>query len=168
MIFNASAAYGFEVPTALASNTEELQIRRTSETLRCVWPHRTRQREELVLFRGRDRLHMQLVTLGEGAHDLLDDHFRRGGARGDAEALDALEALPVDVAGALRQHRNRTTLALGDFAQALRVRGIRRADHDQRIDDGRHLLHRKLAVGGGVADVFLVRAVDARKTSLED
>ena len=34
---------------------------------------------------------MQLVALGEGVHDLLDDHFRRRGAGGDAEALDALE-----------------------------------------------------------------------------
>ena len=59
--------------------------------LRRVGPQRTRQRKELVLFRGRDRLHMQFVALGERAHDLLDDHFRRRGARGDAEALDALE-----------------------------------------------------------------------------
>ena len=70
-------------------------------------------------------------------------------------------------AGALRQHRDRAALALGDFAQALRVRRVRRADHDQRIDHRRHLLHRELAVGGGVADVFLVRPVDVRETLLE-
>ena len=54
-------------------------------------------------------------------------------------------------------------LALGDLAQPLRVRRVRRADHDQRIDHRRHLLDRQLAVGGGVADVFLVRAVDVGK-----
>ena len=69
--------------------------------------------------------------------------------------------------GALRQHRDRAALALGDFAQALRVRRVRRTDHDQRIDHRRHLLDRELAVGGGVADVFLVRPVDVRKTRLE-
>ena len=69
--------------------------------------------------------------------------------------------------GALRQHRDRAALALGDFAQALRVRRVRRADHDQRIDHRRHLLHRELAVGGGVADVFLVRPVDVREALLE-
>ncbi len=46
-------------------------------SLRCVGPQRARQREELVLFRGRDRLHMQFIAFGESAHDLLDDHFRR-------------------------------------------------------------------------------------------
>ena len=47
--------------------------------------------------------------------------------------------------------------ALGDFAQALRVGGVRRADHDHRVDLAGDPLHRLLAVGGGVADVFLVR-----------
>ncbi len=63
---------------------------------------------------------------------------------------------------------DRAALALGDLAQALRVRRVGRADHDQRIDHRRHLLHRELAVGGGVADVFLVRPVDVREALLED
>ena len=74
---------------------------------------------------------------------------------------------PVEIAGALRQYRNRATLALGHFAQPLRIRRIRRADHDQRVDHRRHLLHRELAVGGGVADVFLVRAGDVRESVLQ-
>ena len=72
---------------------------------------------------------------------------------------------PVEIGGALRQHRDRAAFALGDFTQPLRVRRIRRADHDQGIDHRRHLLHRELAVGGGVADVFLVRAGNIRKRS---
>ena len=57
--------------------------------------------------------------------------------------------------------------ALGDFPQALRVGGVGRADHDHRIDERRDALHRLLAVGGGVADVFLVRAGDRRETRLQ-
>src|SRR3954471_17972892 len=84
-------------------------------------PQRARQREELVLLGRRDRLDVKHKTLGKGAHDLLDDHLRRRGAGSDAQARDALEARPVDVAGALCQHRNRAALALGDLAQPLRV-----------------------------------------------
>ncbi len=58
------------------------------------------------------------------------------GARGDAEALDAVEHLPVEIGGALRQHRHRAALAFGNLAQPLRIRRIRRADHDQGIDTG--------------------------------
>jgi len=39
---------------------------------------------------------------GERAHDLFHDHFRRRGAGGDAEALDARELAPVEIGGALR------------------------------------------------------------------
>ena len=74
---------------------------------------------------------------------------------------------PVEIAGALRQHRDRAALAFGDLAQPLRVRGVRRADHDQGIDHRRHLLHRQLPVGGGVADVFLVRARNVREALLQ-
>jgi hypothetical protein len=52
---------------------------------------------------------------------------------------------------------------LGDLAQALRVRGIGRADDDQPLDLRRDALHRLLAVGRGVADVFLVRAISSGK-----
>src|SRR3954447_15486981 len=86
-----------------------------------VGPQRTRQREELILLRGRDRLHMENVALGEGIHDLLDDHLGRRSAGGDAEALDTLEPRPVDIGRTLRQHGNGTALAFGDLAEALRV-----------------------------------------------
>ena len=66
--------------------------------------------------------------------------------------------VPVDVGGALQQHGVRTAVAPGDFVQALRVGGIGRANHDHGVDDGRDLAHRLLPVGGGVADVLLVRA----------
>ena len=45
--------------------------------------------------------------------------------------------------------------------QPLRVGRVRRADHDQRIHARGDGLHRLLPVGGGVADVFLVRRGDA-------
>ena len=78
---------------------------------------------------------------------------------------DVAELRPVDLGRALHQHRTRAAFALGDFPQPLRVRRIRRADHDHRIDLRRDPLDRFLAVGGGVADVFLVRPDDLRESA---
>jgi hypothetical protein len=53
-----------------------------------------------------------------------------------------------------------TTLSVDDthhIVEALKQKLIRRTDDDQRVNEGGHLLHRLLAVGGGVADVVLVR-----------
>ena len=81
--------------------------------------------------------------------------------------IDAVEIVPVDVGGALHQHRARTAGLLGHFLEALRVRRIGRANHDHGIDDRRHALDRILAVGRRVADVFLVRAGDVREALLQ-
>ena len=50
-----------------------------------------------------------------------------------------------------------------DVDQPVRVRGVPRADHEQQVDLGEHLLDRPLPVGGRVADVFLLRPADAGK-----
>ena len=74
---------------------------------------------------------------------------------------------PVDLGGAVDQHRDLAAGALGHFHQAQRIGGIGRADHDHRIDLGRDGLDRFLPIGGGVADVFLVRPVDRREAPLQ-
>ena len=48
-----------------------------------------------------------------------------------------------------------------DLDEAVRVRRVARADHEQQVDLAEHLLHRPLPVGGRVADVLLLRRVDA-------
>ena len=75
----------------------------------------------------------------------------------------AAELAPVDVGGALHQRGARAAGALGHFLQPLRIRRIGRADHDHGVDHRRHALDRFLPVGGGVADVFLVRPDDVGK-----
>ena len=84
----------------------------------------------------RHHLDRDVEALGEGVDHLLDQHFRRRGAGGDAERRDALEPRPVDLVGALDQHRERAAGALRHLAQPLRVGGVRRADHDHRVDRG--------------------------------
>ena len=103
---------------------------------------------------------------GESVDHLVDQHLRRRGAGGDADASrHPSKSRPVDLGGALDEHRLRAAGALGHLAQALRVGGVRRADHDHPVDPRRHALHRLLAVGRGVADVFLVRADDLRESA---
>ena len=47
-----------------------------------------------------------------------------------------------------------------DLDEAVRVRRVARADHEQQVDLAEHLLDRPLAVRGRVTDVFLLRRVD--------
>ena len=74
-----------------------------------------------------------------------------------------LEQRPFDVLGAQHETRELAAGALGDFLEPLRIRRIRRADDDQRIDDRRDALHRLLPVGRRVADVLAMRPDDAGK-----
>ena len=122
--------------------------------------------KNMLFLGGGHGLHAHRIALGEGADDLLDQDLRRRGAGGDAEASDRAEHRPVDLGGALHQRRARTARALCDLLEPLGVGGVGRADHDHRLDHGRHLLHHLLAVGGGVADVFLVRAMDLAESAL--
>ena len=52
----------------------------------------------------------------------------------------------------------------GHFAQTVAIRRIGRAHHHHHITGCRQLLHRLLAVGGGIANIFLVRAADIGET----
>ena len=127
-----------------------------------------RQREEHAGLVGAGHgLDVQRVARRERVENFLDQHLGRRRAGGDAERLDALELRPVDLGRALHQHRIAAAGALGDLLKPPRIRRIRRADHDQRIDLRRHALDRLLAVGGGVADVLLVRSDDVREAALE-
>ena len=54
-----------------------------------------------------------------------------------------------------------------DLDEAVRVRAVRRADHEQEVDLGEHLLHRPLAVRGRVADVLAVRRAHVREAPPE-
>jgi hypothetical protein len=126
-----------------------------------------RQWERHVLDHRGNRIHRDGIAGGESVDDLLDEHLRRRGAGGEAELADALEGRPVDLLGPEHQAGDRAADALGDFAQALRVRGVRGPDDDDGIDQRRHLLDRFLAVGGGVADVVLVRTGDGRELRLQ-
>ena len=76
---------------------------------------------------------------------------------------DALERRPVDLGGALHQHGAGAAVALRHLDQPQRVGGVGRAHHDHRVDVAGDRLHRFLAVGGGVADVLLVRPDDVGK-----
>ena len=77
------------------------------------------------------------------------------------------ELVPIDVVRPLQQFGMRAAAAQGHFLKPLRVRRIRRADDDHRIDHRRHPFDRLLAVGRGIADVFLVGAGDAGKPPLQ-
>ncbi len=134
---------------------------------RLVAAQHPRQREEHVLIGGGDGLDGHRVALGESADDLLDQHLGRGRAGGDADAGDGAEQRPVDVLGALHQRGACAAGALGHFPQALRVGGIGRAHHHHGVDHGGDPLHHLLAVGGGVADVFLVRSNQRREARLQ-
>ena len=52
----------------------------------------------------------------------------------------------------------------GHFAQTVAIRRIGRAHHHHHIAGCRQLLYRLLAVGGGIANIFLVRAADIGET----
>ena len=104
------------------------------------------------------------VALADGGDDLLHQHFGRRGAGGDADGLHALEPAPVDLRRALHQ-----VGAAG--SRRTRATSTRRCELEEfgapitstQVGPRRDHLHRRLAVGGGVADVFLARPVDLGK-----
>ena len=94
-------------------------------------------------------------------------NLRRRGAGGDAEALDAVEAGPIDLGGALHQHGARAAGPLGHFDRRREFEQLGAPTTIRRSQRGAIALHRLLAVGRGVADVFLARADDAREPRLQ-
>ena len=69
---------------------------------------------------------------------------------------DALQPALVDLRLVVDQVRGHAAGAR-NVDEAVRVRRVPRADHEQQVDLGQHLLHGPLAVGGRVTDVFLLR-----------
>src|SRR5262249_60449990 len=119
-----------------------------------------RQRKEYILVGGGNRRNAHVVTFFERRDDFFDQHLGRRRAGRNPDAARPIEARPVDLGGGFQQHRVRTAGPFRDLLEALRVRRIWRSDHDERIDVGGDALDRLLAVGGGVANVFLVRPDD--------
>ena len=74
--------------------------------------------------------------------------------------------VPRNIGRLLHQQRLRTARALGHFHQPQRVRAVGSPDHDQPVAARGNGLHRLLAVGGGIADVFLPGAHDAGGSAL--
>ena len=94
--------------------------------------------------------------------------LRRGCAGRDAQRGDALEFRPGDLGGLLHQQCLGAAGPLGHLDQAQRVGAVRCADHDQPVAARGDRLHRRLPVGGGIADVLLLRADDGWEALLED
>ena len=90
----------------------------------------------------------------------LDQLLGGAGAGGDADGLDALEPGLVDLGVVVDQVGVGAVLAR-DLDQAVRVRGVGRADHQDQVALARELLDRDLAVGGRVTDVVGLRATIA-------
>ena len=79
----------------------------------------------------------------------------------------AVEPLRADVADVVDQARARAQ-RLGDLAEPVRVRAVRRAQHQHQIHVVGELLDGGLAVLGRVADVVARRPEDGREPATED
>ena len=107
----------------------------------------------------RERLDRLDAAGAEPVAGARDELLGRGRARGDPDRLDAVEPGLVDLGLVVDQVRLHAARAR-DLDEAVRVGRVARADHEQQLDLGEHLLDRPLAVGGRVADVLLLRAAD--------
>ena len=92
----------------------------------------------------------------------LDQLLGGAGAGGDADRLDSLEPLLLDLGVVVDQVGGGAVLA-GDLDQAVGVRGVGRADHEHQVALAGELLDRDLAVGGRVTDVVGLGADDRRE-----
>ncbi len=94
--------------------------------------------------------------------------FRRAGAGGNANYTQRPRTRPSPLPPPSPPAcASRGASAFGDFHQPHRIGALRRADHQHQSGVARHRLHRVLAIGGGVADVFLVRRGDSGEASLQ-
>ncbi len=103
----------------------------------------------------------------EGVDDLAHQQLGRGSPCRDADGGEALQRRPVELGRPLHQHGARGAAALAHFDETARVRGIGRTHHKEKLDPGRDGLHRLLAVGGGIADVFLEGPLDGGEALLQ-
>ena len=104
--------------------------------------------------------------VAEPVADARHEPLRRRCARRDADRLDAVEPRLVDLADVVDQMRG-DARGVRDLDEPLRVRRVRRADHEQQVDLVEQLLHRPLPVRRRVADVFLRRLFDPREAAAQ-
>ena len=121
-----------------------------------------RQPEGHVLVDHPERLDPSTPRARNQSQTRVDELLRGRRAGRDADRPDAVEPGLVDLGLVVDQVRGDAAGA-GDVDEAVRVRRVARADHEQEVDLGQHLLHRPLPVGGRVADVLLLRRLDRGK-----
>ena len=92
------------------------------------------------------------AALAEELDQALDQLLGGAGAGGDANRLDALQPLLLDLGVVVDQVRGGAVLAR-DLDQAVGVGGVGRADDEDQLALAGELLDRDLAVGRRVTDV---------------
>ena len=102
----------------------------------------------------------------EPVHDALDEPLGRRCAGRDADGLDTRQPFLEDLRLVVDQMRRDAQVAR-HVDEALRVRGVRRADHEHQIDLARERLDGRLAVRRRVADVVLGGTDDRREAALQ-
>ena len=101
-----------------------------------------------------------------GLQDFPDQNFRGGCAGGYADFVFAFEPFALQVAGIVN-HIGIDAALGGDFAQAVAVGRVGRADDDDDVAFFRQFFNGGLAVGRGVADVFFVGIADVGETGVQ-
>ena len=125
-----------------------------------------RQAEVHVLLDAGESLELYGEVLPELADQILDQQLGRRCARGDAERADALEPAEIESFGAFDQVA-RGPGGLADLAQAVGVRAVLRAHHQDQVDLASERAHRRLPVLRRVADVPGIGPHDPREAGLE-
>ena len=101
-----------------------------------------------------------------GLQDFPDQNFGGGRAGGYADFVFAFEPFALQVAGVV-DHIGIDAALGGDFAQAVAVGRVGRADDDDDVAFFCQFFDGGLSVGRGVADVFFVRVADVGETGVQ-
>ena len=96
----------------------------------------------------------------------MHQDFRRRGTGSDADAIFTGEPIGINLQGIV-DHVSGNALLFRDFAQTVRVRAVRAADHNHDIDLRRHELDGFLAIRGRVTDVAFFWLGNVREFFLE-
>ena len=102
----------------------------------------------------------------QGLDHVVDQHFRRRGAGGDADGLGILQPFRVQFA-AVGDQITRDAGFGADFAQPVRVGTIGGAHHQDDVHELAEVPYRRLAVLCRIADIPDVRALNICKTLLK-
>src|SRR5690606_11620433 len=117
-------------------------------------PQFPRQREHHVLGFAVEFAHRGGPELLQALDHATHQYLGCGGTGGDADVLAAGDPSGVDLDRAVDQV-GLDPFALGQFAQAVGVGTVGRADHQHQVALPREFAHGILAVLGGVADVVV-------------